>query len=171
MLADKKIEIIKFSLKLLRIDWFLLLIALGLIFLGCVALYSAAGGDWNPWAYQHLKRGVIGIFIAIIIAFIDIRVIYKIAWIPLLLSVCLLFFLHMTGDGKVNRWLDLGFIYLQPSELAKVAIVITLARFFHDIPLRDQGKLVYFILSVIIASPIIFLTLNNKLKRPIAATK
>ena len=150
MLVDIKIEVIKFSQKILRIDWLIILLSFCLIFMGCIALYSAAGGDWHPWALLHLQRGLLGILIAIIISFIDIKLIYKFAWFPLIILFLLLLVLHFTGGNSVNRWIDLGVISLQPSELVKVAIVIALARFFHDIPLRDQGKILYYIFSIII---------------------
>ena len=159
MLVDIKIEVIKFSQKILRIDWLIILLSFFLIFMGCIALYSAAGGDWYPWAFLHFQRGMLGIFIAIFIAFIDIKVIYKFAWLPLIIIIFLLLFLHFSGVNSVNRWIDLGVISLQPSELAKVAIVLALARFFHDVPLRDQGKILYFIVSIIFIAPVIFLTM------------
>ena len=76
--------------KILKFDWLLIFMIFLLICIGCLSLYSAAGGDWNPWANQHLKRGILGILISIIISFIDIRLIYKIAWFTLLITFFLL---------------------------------------------------------------------------------
>ena len=148
-----------FFAKFLKIDWILLFLLSVLLFCGCLALYSAAGGSWQPWAIRHLEKGVLGIFIAIFIAFIDIKIIYKYAWYPLLLSILMLFILYLTSDGRVNRWLDLGFIKIQPSEFAKVSLILALSRFFHDIPLNEQGKILYSFLAIIIAAPVIFLTI------------
>ena len=145
--------------KILKIDWFLLLLLLILLFCGCLALYSAAGGNWHPWAIRHLEKGIIGFVLAIFIAFTDIKIIYKYAWYPLILSILMLLILYLTSDGRVNRWLDLGFIKIQPSEFAKVSLILALSRFFHDVSINDHGKILYSFLAVIISTPIIFLTI------------
>ena len=63
--------------KLLKIDWVLVLLLVLLVSIGCLSLYSAADGNWSPWASRHFQRGIIGILIALIIALIDIKIIYK----------------------------------------------------------------------------------------------
>ena len=145
--------------KLLKIDWVLVLLLVLLVSIGCLSLYSAADGNWSPWATRHFQRGIIGIFIALIIALIDIKVIYKFAWFPLVISVVLLSLLYITSDGSVNRWLNLGAIKIQPSELAKISIILALARFFHNIQIRNYGKISYSIIAIIISLPVIILTL------------
>jgi len=145
--------------KLLKIDWVLVLLLVLLVSIGCLSLYSAADGNLSPWATRHLQRGVIGIFIALIIALIDIKIIYRFAWLPLFFSVVFLSLLYITSDGSVNRWLNLGSIKIQPSELAKISIILALARFFHNIQIRDYGKISYSIIAIIISLPVIILTL------------
>ena len=145
--------------KLLKIDWVLVLLLVLLVSIGCLSLYSAADGNWNPWATRHLQRGIIGILIALIIALIDIKIIYKFAWLPLFISISLLSLLYITSDGSVNRWLSLGAIKIQPSELAKISIILALARFFHNMQIRDYGKISYSIIAIIISLPAIILTI------------
>ena len=72
--------------KFMRINWGMFILLLSLVLFGCLALYSAAGAEWNPWAIRHLQRSIIGVFIAIFIAFTDIRIIYKYAWVPFFIS-------------------------------------------------------------------------------------
>ena len=145
--------------KILKLDWVLIILLMLLITIGCFALYSAAGANWNPWAIRHFERSFIGLILALIIAFTDIKVIYKFAWVPFFASVLLLFILFFTSEGNVNRWLDLGALKIQPSEIAKISMILALARFFHDVQIRDYGKIIYSILAIIISLPIIILTL------------
>ena len=146
-------------IKLLKIDWVLVLLLVLLVSIGCLSLYSAADGNWSPWASRHFQRGIIGILIALVIGLIDIKIIYKFAWLPLIFSIILLLVLFITSDGSVNRWLNLGAIKIQPSELAKISIILALARFFHNIQIRDYGKISYSIIAIIISLPVIILTL------------
>lgn len=101
---------------------------------GFVLLYSAAGGALEPWAYKQIRIFLIFMPVALIIAIIDLKYIYKISYlfyfavIPLLIAVI---FAGKTAMGA-TRWLDLGIIHLQPSEPAKLGIVLMLARYFHD---------------------------------------
>ena len=145
--------------KLIKIDWLLVLLLVTLVSIGCLALYSAADADWNPWAVRHFQRSIIGFFIAVFIALIDIKLIYRFAWVPLIISIFMLLLLYFVSDKSVNRWLDLGFIKLQPSELAKISLILALARYFHDIQIRDYGKISYSIVAIIISLPVVILTL------------
>ena len=145
--------------KLFKLDWGLIILLMLLISIGCFALYSAAGANWSPWAIRHFERSFIGLILTLIIAFTDIKVIYKLAWLPFFASVFLLLILFFTSEGNVNRWLDLGAFKIQPSEIAKISIILALARFFHDVQIRDYGKIIYSILAIIISLPIIILTL------------
>ena len=145
--------------KLIKIDWLLILLLVTLVSIGCLSLYSAADADWYPWAVRHFQRSIMGFFIAVLIAVIDIKIIYKFAWVPLFISIIMLVLLYIISDGNVNRWLDFGVIKLQPSELAKISLILALARYFHDIQIRDYGKISYSIVAIIISLPIVILTL------------
>jgi rod shape determining protein RodA len=100
---------------------------------GYAALYSAAGGAPEPFASRHALRFAAGLVLMIGIAMVDIRVIARLAWptylLALVLLVAVMRFGH-TGNGA-QRWLDLGGLQLQPSELMKIALVLALASWFH----------------------------------------
>ncbi len=120
--------------KLLRLNWFLpvlLAIAAGV---GFGMLYSVAGGDFDPWARAQIIRFTVGFLAMFIVAMIDIRLWYKAAWPFYLFAFALLIaveFVGTRGMGAV-RWIDLGVLRLQPSELMKIALVVALARYYHD---------------------------------------
>ena len=94
---------------------------------------------------------IIGFILALAIAITDIKIIYKYAWLPFIISIILLLILYLSSNQGVNRWLDLGAIKIQPSEIAKISIILALARYFHDINVRDYGKVLYSIFALLIA--------------------
>ncbi|MBL4766201.1 MAG: rod shape-determining protein RodA [Rhodobacteraceae bacterium] len=128
--------------KLYEINWLLLV----LIFLvGCVGvamIYSATGGQWNLGAKQHVSRLILGMAFMLVIALIDIRVWFSLAYPAYVGAVLLLLgveFFGVSVNGS-QRWLDLGITRVQPSELMKMALVLALARFYHDLPYWRVSK-------------------------------
>ena len=122
--------------KMMEINWSLVLL-LGLLGItGVAMLYSLAGADWNPWAVRHALRLGVGFSGMLIVAMFPPRfwigAAYPIYFGALLLLV-LVEFAGVTINGA-QRWIDLGPLRLQPSEVMKVALVLALARFYHDLP-------------------------------------
>jgi len=122
--------------KLLEINWLLptLVAVLGIV--GVAMIYAATDGVWRYGAFQHFVRIGVGGLAMLIIALIDIRFWYRLAYPAYLVGLALLIGVEFFGtevNGSV-RWLDLGFMRLQPSEVMKPAIVLALARYYHDIP-------------------------------------
>ena len=109
---------------------------------GMVMLYSAAGGSAEPWAIKQLPRFVLALGIMLVVALSDIRLwlrwAYLIYFASLMLLVIVEFFCDI-GMGA-QRWLDLGIINLQPSEVMKIALVLALARYFHGLGGDDIGR-------------------------------
>jgi rod shape determining protein RodA len=103
---------------------------------GLVVLYSAAGGHLRPWAFSQGLRFAMFMGLAILLSRLREEQL-KAAAFPLYSIVLLLLMaveiFGFVGGGS-QRWLDLGFIRLQPSELMKLAIVLTLARFYDLLP-------------------------------------
>ena len=121
------------SSKLWRISWLYVLLLCGLAGVGYAALYSAAGGSPEPYASRHVLRFAIGLALMLGIALIDIRLIARLAWPVYGLSIALLVLVARMGHvGKgAQRWIELGGLQLQPSELAKLGLVLVLAAWFH----------------------------------------
>tara|TARA_Y100001978_G_scaffold182961_1_gene180196 strand:+ start:841 stop:1911 length:1071 start_codon:yes stop_codon:yes gene_type:complete len=101
--------------------------------IGFAMLYSAAGGDIEPWAQRHLVRYLVGLLGIIILSVTNIRLFFKGAYIFYGISVMLLVFVEVAGETGMGaqRWIDLGLIRFQPSELMKISVIIVLARYFH----------------------------------------
>lgn len=116
--------------------WQLILPLLALVLFGASVLYSAAGGSFEPWALMHVVRFFIFLAMALVIARIPQRF-FKLVAYPIYGAVLVLLVL-VEALGKIGggsqRWLGLGFMQLQPSELMKPAIVLVLARFYDALP-------------------------------------
>ncbi|WP_376090375.1 rod shape-determining protein RodA [Roseomonas sp. CCTCC AB2023176] len=119
--------------KLWGIPWTLVLLLCGVAAIGYVALYSAGGGAPEPYASKHAIRFGFGVVLMISIALVDIRFIARFAWVGYLGAVALLVLVLLHGNvGKgAQRWIDVGPIQLQPSELMKIMLVLALAQWFH----------------------------------------
>ena len=114
-----------------RIPWHILLLSGILVLVGALALYSASQGSWQPWAGRHVMRAAIGMVLFLVIAFVDFNFIRRMSYGALFLSVVALAALMVIGSGNgVARWISVGGINLQPSEPAKIAVILALARYF-----------------------------------------
>lgn len=125
--------------KLLSIRWSFVLLLAMVAGVGVVSLYSAAGGSMEPWAGQHVMRFGMGLIVMLVAALIDIRVWMQLAYAIYAVVVLMLLYVDVAGHIGMGaqRWINLGFILLQPSELMKVAVVLALARLFHSATVED----------------------------------
>jgi len=122
--------------KLFEINWLLptLVGVVGLV--GVTMIFAATDGVWRYGAFQHLVRIALGGLVMLCIALIDIRLWYRLAYPIYAIALGLLIGVEFVGV-EVNgsaRWLDFGIARMQPSEVMKPAIVLALARYYHDLP-------------------------------------
>ena len=121
---------------LARLPWRVILLVLAIGGFGLTVLYSAAGGSLSPWALSQGVRLFFFIGLAVSMSWLSeaqIKAATFPAYAIILLMLILVEALGFVGGGA-RRWLDLGFIRLQPSELMKLAIVLTVARFYDMLP-------------------------------------
>lgn len=130
---------------LLSINWPLVGITAVLFFLGVLNLYSASGFRMEeglnvaPYFQKQLIWGLMGLPCMAVFMLVDYRHLKTAAWPLFWVTVILLvsvFFVGKTIYGA-RRWLDLGFMHFQPSELAKISVLVLGARLLT----RDTGKL------------------------------
>lgn len=129
--------------KLLDMNWGLVLLITIIACAGFAMLYSVAGGSFHPWALPQIFRFIIGLALLIVIAMVDIRVWMSLAYPAY--GAALLLLLATTIMGKVGglgaqRWLELGPLQIQPSELMKISLVLALARYLHGQTVEDISK-------------------------------
>ncbi len=125
-------NMMSFSEKLSRFSWGLFIPMCLALTLSIIVLFSAGGGSWRPFALSQLMKILFGFIVFFIVSFSNIKtwlksanLIYAIAFI----LIALVTFIGDTGMGA-QRWLNLGFISIQPSEFIKIALVLALARYF-----------------------------------------
>lgn len=142
--------------KLLRLDWLLVILISLTAGIGFTMLYSAANGSLEPWAMAQMKRFAMGLTLMLLIALIDIRFWMRWAYLIYLAALGLLVGVEVAGTTGMGatRWINLGFINLQPSEVMKIALVLALAKYFHGRSYDDAGRIVYLIPPLfLIAAP------------------
>jgi len=128
--------------KLLNVNWILVLLVCGLGAVGLAMLYSAANGSTDPWATRQGVRFGVGLVLMLFVALIDIRLWLRAAYPIYFLCFALLVAVEVMGEVGMGaqRWIDLGVINLQPSELMKIAVVLALARYFHGPTLEEVWR-------------------------------
>jgi rod shape determining protein RodA len=119
-------------MKIGRLNWPLVVMLAMVASVGSAVLYSAGRG-WAPWAQMHLLRFVVGVAMMLTVAMIDIRHWRRLAYPIYGFGLLLLIWVEIAGEIGMGaqRWIDLGFLQLQPSEIMKIALVMVYAHYFH----------------------------------------
>lgn len=111
-----------------------MLLVIGLLVcFGMAMMVSASGGKFHPWFMSQLPKAILGIIAMFALAFMPARLTLRFAYIFYFLCVGLLILVEAMGfiGMGAQRWVSLGFFNLQPSELAKIALILALARYYH----------------------------------------
>lgn len=129
-------------IKFMEIDWTLCLVLCLIAGTGALMLFSIAGGSWEPWADKHLLRFGIYFVIMIGLAMLDLRVWFSLAYPIYGIGLILLVLVELVGDVSLGaqRWLQLGPLRFQPSEIMKIGVVLALARYYHGLS-ADSARL------------------------------
>jgi len=137
---------------ILVLNYLLIFIIILLTIIGTAALYSAADGSFYPWAMRHLIRFGVLFFVMILIAMIDIKIIFKYSYVIFFLCLLLLFSVEIIGTfGKgAERWIKVFGISIQPSEIIKISIILALAKYYHSIKFENIGHLGHLILPILV---------------------
>ncbi|HEY9079472.1 rod shape-determining protein RodA [Magnetovibrio sp.] len=139
LLSQPKVSI---GQKLLHLHWLFVILLTLTASIGFAMLYSAAGGDFDPWASRQMVRFGVGMLGMVVIAVTDIRFWLRYAYAFYVLVLVLLLGVELAGfvGMGAQRWISLGFFNIQPSELMKIAMVLALARYFHGGSIEDVGR-------------------------------
>ena len=137
--------------KLRQINMSLLTLITAVAGIGFLTLYSAAQGSLEPWAMKQMIRFVMGMALLLTAALVDIRIWMRHSYTLYGISLVLLIAVQIKGTIGMGaqRWIDLGFIQLQPSELMKVSLIMALARYFHGQAPEDFRRLTTLIIPLI----------------------
>ena len=135
--------------KLLKINWIIVFCVILLCLIGVASLYSAAGGEWDPWAKSHLYKSVFGIFLMLFIALLPPKLFYKFSVASFFLGLLSLLFVKFFGVGNIQRWISIGGFNIQPSEPMKLVLILMLAKYFDNISKIQLKKIFPYILPII----------------------
>ena len=121
--------------------WIVILPLTFLTLFGATVLYSAAGGSMSPYAGSHLVRFAVFMTMALVLSYVPRDTVRFFAYPAYGAVLVLLLGVELLGaiGGGSQRWLNLGPIVLQPSELMKPAIVLALASFYSSLPAGEVG--------------------------------
>ncbi|MBQ2260667.1 MAG: rod shape-determining protein RodA [Loktanella sp.] len=127
--------------KLLYLHWPLIMLLSAVSCAGFLMLYSVAGGSMSPWMEPQMKRFALGLGVMISVAMVPIWFWRNIAFVAFGGSVALLVGVELFGEVRMGaqRWIDLGFMRLQPSELTKITMVMFLAAYYDWLPLDRKS--------------------------------
>ncbi|MGL5009814.1 MAG: rod shape-determining protein RodA [Paracoccaceae bacterium] len=118
--------------KVFHVNWALVLVVSAVAAVGFLMLYSVAGGSLDPWARDQMERFGLGLVLMFFVAFVPIWFWRNVAGVAYIVSIALLLVVEFFGDIGMGaqRWIDLGFIRLQPSEMTKFTLVMMLAAYY-----------------------------------------
>ena len=153
-----------FFKKIIDLDFILLICILLLGFISLATMYSTDGGEVLFHTKSHFSKFIIFLFLMLLISFLNIKFWFSIGYLTYLVAIVMLIWtinFGVTASGS-QRWIDLYFINIQPSELMKIFIILCLAKFFH----RKRLENVNSFYSVIISLIIIFLPMSLVVIQP-----
>ena len=138
--------------KILFLNWPLTLLLSSVACVGFLMLYSVAGGSFTPWAEPQMKRFAVGLILMIAIGVTPIWFWRNLSGFCYGVTVILLVAVDLFGEeGKgAQRWIDLGFMRLQPSELMKITLVMFLAAYYDWLPPEKKSRPLWVLLPIAI---------------------
>jgi rod shape determining protein RodA len=149
--------------KVLFLNWPLIILLASIAGVGFLMLYSVAGGSYSPWAEPQMKRFAMGLTLMMMVAMVPIwlwRNLSLVAYLAAFLLLILVEFIGSVGMGA-QRWIDLGFMRLQPSELMKITLVMLLAAYYDWLPLKKTSRPIWVLIPIAIILAPTFLVLTQ----------
>tara|TARA_B100001057_G_scaffold115550_1_gene114071 strand:- start:2167 stop:3297 length:1131 start_codon:yes stop_codon:yes gene_type:complete len=153
-----------FFQKIKDLDFILLMSILLLGLISLATMYSTDGGQILFHTKSHFIKFIIFTLLMLVISFFNIRFWFSLSYIVYIIVILMLIWtinFGISASGS-QRWIDLYFINIQPSELMKIFIILCLAKYFH----RKRLENVNSFYSVIISTIIIFLPMSLVIIQP-----
>ena len=152
--------------KIFYINWAMLLVLTAIAAIGWVMLYSIAGGNIDTWAMPQIKRFGLGMVILFAVAFVPIWFWRSMSGVSYLVAMILLLIVEFFGTVGMGaqRWIDIGFMRLQPSELMKVTLVMMLAAYYDWLDDKKVSRPIWVLIPVVlIVAPTILVLMQPNL--------
>ncbi len=137
--------------KLWYLNWPIIMLLIAVSAFGFLMLYSVAGGSPTPWMEPQMKRFAMGLVLMIFVAMVPIWFWRNMAFLAFGGSIVLLLAVEFFGEVNMGaqRWINLGFMRLQPSELTKITLVMFLAAYYDWLPNKKVSHPFWVILPVL----------------------
>ncbi|MDJ0629361.1 MAG: rod shape-determining protein RodA [Rhodobacter sp.] len=149
--------------KVLYLNWALVLLLIAVSGVGFLMLYSVAGGSLSPWADPQIKRFALGLVLMFAVAMVPVWFWRNVAGVAYGVSILMLLaveFFGVTGMGA-QRWIDLGFMRLQPSELTKITMIMLLASYYDWLDVNKVSRPLWVAIPLAIILVPVFLVLRQ----------
>ena len=143
---------ITFIQKVKKLDYILIFSILLLSIISLLVMYSTDGGELLYHSESHIIRFIVFFTMMIIISFINIKTWHTLGYLFYIIVLALLIWASLfgiTAQGS-QRWINLYFINLQPSELMKIAIIICFAKYYHRIQIVHVNRIRNIIMPILI---------------------
>ncbi|SHG94062.1 cell elongation-specific peptidoglycan biosynthesis regulator RodA [Cognatiyoonia sediminum] len=136
--------------KLLYLNWPVIMLLIAVASFGFLMLFSVAGGSAQPWMEPQMERFAVGLALMLVVAMVPIWFWRNMSVVAYLVSIALLVAVEFVGVERngSQRWLDLGFMDLQPSEMAKITMVMILAAYYDWLPAKKTSHPLYVLIPV-----------------------
>jgi rod shape determining protein RodA len=137
--------------KILHLNWPIIMLLIAVASAGFLMLYSVAGGSTTPWVEPQFKRFILGMCLMLVVAMVPIWFWRNMAFVAYGGSLLLLLGVEFFGEVRMGaqRWIDLGFMRLQPSELTKITLVMFLAAYYDWLPNKKTSHPLWVALPVL----------------------
>jgi rod shape determining protein RodA len=152
--------------KLGEVNWGLMLLICLIAIAGIAMLYSVASAHFQPWALRQIGHFTLGLIVLLAAAVVDIRVWMSLAYPAYGFALLLLIAVDLVGHVGLGaqRWISIGPLDLQPSELMKIALILAMSRFLHGKSIEEVSKPVPLAIGLaMMGIPAIFVVLQPNL--------
>jgi rod shape determining protein RodA len=138
--------------KILHISWPLVLLLTAVAGMGFLMLYSVAGGSLEPWARPQMERFGLGLAAMFVVAMVPVFFWRNVALLAYGAALALLLVVEVAGiaAGGAQRWIDLGFVRLQPSEMMKITLVMLLAAYYDWLDVDKVSRPLWVLIPVVL---------------------
>lgn len=153
----------KGAAKVLHLNWALVVLLIAAACYGFVMLYSVAGGNTRPWMEPQMQRFAAGLVVMFVVAMVPIWFWRSVSGLAYGLSTLLLLGVEFFGSVGMGaqRWLEIGPLRLQPSELAKITTIMALAAYYDWVDINKISRPVFVLGAAVIVLLPVFLVVRQ----------